>query len=60
MTTIIGRQDGVSDPNSWKRWYLAGCDFFGYAWGTPPDFQPHPKYAKDLEITRRVYRKMPK
>ena len=59
MTTIIGRQDGVSDPNSWKRWHQAGCDFFGYAWGTPPNFRPHPKYAKDLEITRNAYLEMP-
>ena len=41
LTVITGRQDGVSDPNTWKRWYEAGCDFFGYAWGTPPDFRPH-------------------
>ncbi len=59
LTVITGRTDGVSDPNTWKRWYQAGCDFFGYAWGTPPDFRPHPKYAKELEITRSAYRQMP-
>ncbi|MGO8745038.1 MAG: hypothetical protein ACLQNE_03520 [Thermoguttaceae bacterium] len=59
LTVITGRTDGVSDPNTWKRWYEAGCDFFGYAWGTPPDFRPHPRYAKELEITRNAYRTMP-
>ena len=59
LTVITGRQDGVSDPNTWKRWYEAGCDFFGYAWGTPPDFRPHPKYARELEITRNAYQAMP-
>ena len=53
------RQDGVSDPNTWKRWYEAGCDFLGYAWGTPPDFRPHAKYAQELEITRNAYRAVP-
>jgi len=59
LTVITGRTDGVSDPNTWKRWYQAGCDFFGYAWGTPPDFRPHPRYAKELEITGNAYRQMP-
>ena len=42
MTTIIGRPNdkGVCDPNTWRKWYEAGCDFFGYAHGTPPDFRP--------------------
>jgi hypothetical protein len=59
MTTIIGRLDGVSNPSTWRRWYQAGCDFFGYAWGTPPDFRPHPSYAQGLEIIRQAYREMP-
>lgn len=59
LTVITGRQDGVSDPNTWKRWYEAGCDFFGYAWGTPPNFRPHRKYDKELEITRNAYQAMP-
>ncbi len=59
MTTIIGRPDGTSDPKTWKKWYEAGCDFFGYAWGTPPDFRPHPAYAQTMEITRRAYHEMP-
>lgn len=44
MTTIIGRLEGVKvcDPDSWRKWYAQGCDFFGYAFGTPPDFRPVP------------------
>jgi hypothetical protein len=59
MTTIVGRQDGVSDPNTWKRWFKAGCDFFGYAWGTPPDFRPHPDYAAAVDVVRKAYQEMP-
>ncbi len=40
LTTIVGRLDGVCDPNSWRRWYAQGCDFFGYAWGAPPTSVP--------------------
>jgi hypothetical protein len=56
MTTIIGA--GPSDPNTWRKWYERGCDFFGYAWGTPPDFRPHPSYAKSLEIIRQAFKQM--
>ncbi len=59
MTTIVGRQDGVSDPNTWKKWFEAGCDFFGYAWGTPPDFRPNRKYLAAVEVTRQAYKQMP-
>jgi hypothetical protein len=59
MTTITGRQEGGEcDPNSWREWYAKGCDFFGYAWGTPPDFRPHPRYAADLEVVRRAFREI--
>ncbi len=59
MTTIIGRGGGLSQPDTWRKWHDAGCDFFGYAWGTPPDFRPHPSYAAELLITRRAYGEMP-
>jgi hypothetical protein len=59
MTTVVGRQDGVSDPTTWKKWFEAGCDFFGYAWGTPPDFRPHPAYRAAVEIVRQAYHQMP-
>ena len=61
MTTIIGRPDvkGLCDPNTWRKWYEAGCDFFGYAHGTPPDFRPHPALREQVEIVRQAYRQMP-
>ena len=58
MTTIVGREGGLSKPDTWRRWYQAGCDFFGYAWSTPPDFRPHPKFVKELEITCAAYHEM--
>ncbi len=59
MTTITGRQEkGECDPNSWREWYDKGCDFFGYAWGTPPDFRPHPRYNSELEIVRAAFKEM--
>jgi hypothetical protein len=57
MTTIIGRAD-LSDPNTWRKWHERGCDFYGYAWGTPPDFRPHPSYAADLDTIRRAFREI--
>ena len=61
MTTIVGRPGdaGLCDPNSWRKWYAAGCDFFGYAHGTPPDFRPHVSWKNEVEIARNAYREMP-
>ncbi len=59
MTTIIGRlDDGECDATSWRKWHAAGCDFFGYAWGTPPDFRPHPYYEAQLAIVREAFAQM--
>jgi hypothetical protein len=59
MTTIIGRTDeGECDPNSWRTWHERECDFFGYAWGTPPDFRPLPVYDRELAITRAAFHAM--
>jgi hypothetical protein len=58
MTTIIGRSGGLSDPNTWEKWYRRGCDFFGYAWATPPGFEPTADYTEHLEITRRAFAAM--
>jgi len=56
MTTIIGRLDEAQcDPTSWRKWYERGANFSGYAWGTPPDFHPHPHYAEELEIVRKAF-----
>ena len=57
-TTVIGRPDGTCDPSTWRKWYERGCDFCGYAWGTPPDWKPHPSYAKGLEMVRAAFREM--
>jgi hypothetical protein len=57
-TTVIGRPDGSCDPDTWRTWYKRGCDFCGYAWGTPPDWHPHPSYAKGLEIVRSAFKEM--
>ena len=58
MTTVIGRSGGLSDPNTWEKWYRRGCDFFGYAWGTPPGFQPTDYYKDELAITRHAFTTM--
>ncbi len=61
MTTLLGHTGpGWCDPNSWRRWYDAGCDFFGYTFGTPPDFRPHPFYHDGLEITRNAFAEIEK
>jgi hypothetical protein len=61
MTTIVGRpdHDGLCDPNSWRKWYEAGCDFFGYAHAIPPDFRPHVSSAREVAIARQAYAEMP-
>jgi hypothetical protein len=60
MVTITGRQtEGQCDPHSWRQWYEKGCDFFGYAWGDPPDFRPHARYRREMEIVREAFGEMP-
>ena len=27
----------------------------GYAWGTPPEFRPHPSYESDLRIVSNAF-----
>jgi hypothetical protein len=60
MTTIIGRTEkGETEPGSWRRLVEKGCDmFFGYGWGTPPDFHPDPHYDEDLAIVRQAFKDM--
>jgi hypothetical protein len=58
MTTIIGRGKGVTDPGSWKKWYDQGCDFFGYAWGTPPSFLPTAMYCEELKVVKAAFAEM--
>lgn len=60
MTTLIGRSEGGEcDPNTWRTWHERGCDFFGYAFGTPPDFRPAPLYEQELALTRAAFHAMP-
>jgi hypothetical protein len=60
MTTVIGRLDGEHcDPQSWRKWVARGCDLMGYAWGTPPDFRPHPSYEAGLRIIREAFAALP-
>jgi hypothetical protein len=60
MTTIIGMGENreLCDPSLWRRWYDEGCDFFGYAWGTPPNFRPHAYHAESLKITRAAFQEI--
>lgn len=59
MTTIVGRtEDGECSPANGLKWHARGCDLFGYAWGTPPDFHPHPAYLPGVEATRKVFRQI--
>ena len=58
MTTVIGRGDGLSQPDTWKKWYDKGCDFFGYAHGTPPSYLPVKEFDKDLATTRKAFQTM--
>ncbi len=60
MTTVIGRLDGDQcDPHSWRKWVDRGCDLFGYAWGTPPDFRPHRSYETGLKVIRDAFAALP-
>ena len=58
MTTIVGRGEGVTDPGSWKKWYAKGCDFFGYAWATPPTFFPTAMYDEELKVVKAAFAEM--
>ena len=57
MTTVIGHGK-LSRPETWKKWYAKGCDFFGYAWASPPDFRPVPSYDQGLKTLREAFAAM--
>jgi len=62
MTTVIGRpgvgDEGVCDPNTWRKWYDKGCSFYGYVWGMPPNFLPDTRFENDLKIMKQAFREM--
>ena len=56
--TVINCLDGFKfDTASWKKWYDRGCDFQGYAWGTPPDWRPAPRFQKAIDGFRDTFTK---
>jgi hypothetical protein len=60
MTNLRGQAGrGLpADPRTWKKWHDRGCDFFGYAWGKPPDFQPVADYQKEVNLVRKAFCEM--
>ncbi len=60
MTTVVGRtEEGETDPHRWRELVEKGCDmFFGYGWGTPPDFRPHAHYDNELAVVRQAFQEM--
>jgi hypothetical protein len=60
MTTVRGGAgEGLKgDPRHWRKWYDRGCDFMGYAFGTPPDFRPHQVFQEDVELVRQAFAQM--
>ena len=60
MTTVRGGagENLKGDPRSWRKWYDRGCDFMGYAFGTPPDFRPHRIFQEDVDLVRQAFAQM--
>lgn len=54
--TVVNCLDGFKfDTESWRKWYERGCDFQGYAWGTPPDWRPAPRFHDAIASFRDVF-----
>jgi hypothetical protein len=39
---------------------LFNCDFFGYAWGTPPSFLPTAMYDEELKVVKAAFAEIEK
>ena len=56
--TVINCLDGFKfDTQSWEKWYDLDCDFLGYAWGTPPEWRPAPRFRDAIDGFRDVFAK---
>jgi len=56
--SVINCLDGFKfDTASWMKWYELGCDFMGYAWGTPPDWRPAPRFQDAVKGFRDTFTK---
>jgi len=54
--TVVNCLDAFRfDTRSWEKWYERGCDFHGYAWGTPPDWRPAPRFKAAIDGFRDVF-----
>ena len=40
------------DPSKWEGLLERGCDIQGYAWGTPPDWRPAPRFKDAIDAFR--------
>lgn len=40
--------------------HVQGCDFFGYAWGTPPSFLPTAMYDEELKVVKAAFAEIEK
>ncbi len=53
---VVNCLDGFRfDTETWKTWYERGCDFQGYAWGTPPDWRPAARFRGAVESYREAF-----
>ena len=61
MTNIRGQagRELLADPHTWKKWYDRGCDFFGYAWGEPPDFRPVEQFQAEVDVVQQAFQATP-
>ena len=54
--TLLNFIDGFRhDLSKWQHWLERGCDFHGYAWGTPPDWRPSARFAEAMASMRTFF-----
>jgi hypothetical protein len=53
---VVNCLDGFRfDTETWKTWYERGCDFQGYAWGSPPDWRPAARFRGVVDAYRETF-----